>query len=174
MLHKLHIAASVTRLRWRPPAFDTFLLGDNEEEDRHESMIAVATAPIKGASAGGSGMLCLWSYHRPFTPLSVVEGHKEGAVTDFDWLNTPQKETSQRPLVMTGGAFSPTRNNQALSEKKKQNRRVGTSLHGSESDYYMDEPVGIWQHVLSVGRDGRCLLQSFVRGRSRVCSLHGL
>jgi hypothetical protein len=22
----------------------------------------------------------------------------------------------------------------------------------------------IWQHVLSVGRDGRCLVQSFVRG----------
>jgi hypothetical protein len=23
-------------------------------------------------------------------PLSVVEGHKDGAVTDFDWLDTPQ------------------------------------------------------------------------------------
>jgi hypothetical protein len=26
----------------------------------------------------------------PFMPLSVVEGHKDGAVTDFDWLDTPQ------------------------------------------------------------------------------------
>ena len=24
--------------------------------------------------------------------------------------------------------------------------------------------LGVWQHVLSVGRDGRCLIQSFARG----------
>jgi hypothetical protein len=35
------------------------------------------------------GLLALWSYH-PFMPLSVVEGHKDGTVTDFGWLDTPQ------------------------------------------------------------------------------------
>jgi hypothetical protein len=53
LLHVLSISAAVTRLRWRPPAGDTLVLDD--DEDRHEAMLAVSTAPIKGASAGGSG-----------------------------------------------------------------------------------------------------------------------
>lgn len=85
MLYVLSISAAVTRIRWRPPAYDTSGDGRDSEEDRHGSMMAVATAPVKGAVAGGSGMLALWSYHRPFMPLSVVEGHREGAVTDFCW-----------------------------------------------------------------------------------------
>ena len=90
MLHVLSVSASVTRVRWRPPANDSILSSGNDpddiyEMDRHDSMLAVATAPVKGAVAGGSGVLALWSYNRPFMPLSVVEGHEEGAVTDFCW-----------------------------------------------------------------------------------------
>lgn len=162
MLHVLSISASVTRLRWRPPANEKFVL---EDEDRHDSMMAVATAPIKGASAGGSGVLALWSYNRPYMPLSIVEGHKEGAVTDFDWLDTPQHQhrpdrgrSSRTPLGATEGSTS---------------RLPGSALHEVDAILYdnsergdeFDKPVGIWQHVLSVGRDGRCLIQSFARGR---------
>lgn len=86
-LHQLSISAAVSRIRWRPPSNDFyFKFGEgNESEDRHESMIVVATAPVQGAIAGGAGMLSLWSYNRPFMPLSIVEGHSEGAVSDFCW-----------------------------------------------------------------------------------------
>jgi hypothetical protein len=166
MLHVLYISASVTRLRWRLPANDKFLL---EDEDRHSSMLAVATAPIKGASAGFPGLLGLWSFHRPFMPLSVVEGHREGAVMDFDWLDTPQPKQND-----TGRSLSTARMLSTIDLKG--DKRGGSSrLQGStneadstrdtgEADEY-DKPIGIWQHVISVGRDGRCLLQSFVRGK---------
>jgi len=74
ILHRLAIAASVTRLRWRPPAPKSLATLDNA--DRHESMLAVATAPVQGGAGGGSGLLALWSFHRPFMALSIVEGHK--------------------------------------------------------------------------------------------------
>jgi WD repeat-containing protein 24 len=88
-LHDLYVSAAVTRLRWRPPSNDTIVTTgiDNKigEVDRHESMLAIATAPVKGAVAGGSGILSLWSYNRPYMPLSVLEGHLEGNVADFCW-----------------------------------------------------------------------------------------
>jgi hypothetical protein len=63
-------------------------------------MLAVSTAPIKGASAGGSGAAGLWSYHRPFAPLSVVEGHKDGAVTDFTgWIRHNRCSWYMRPQL---------------------------------------------------------------------------
>ena len=174
MLHVLSISASVTRLKWRPPANDRLVL---EDEDRHDSMLAVSTAPIKGASAGGSGLLALWSYNRPFMPLSVVEGHKVGAVTDFDWLDTPQPEQSERKQDKGSLAKQPAsvdlrrhREGQSLDEAFK-NRKSLPFGSGVEVSYNEnqdmdngDKPIGIWQHVLSVGRDGRCLLQSFARG----------
>jgi hypothetical protein len=171
MLHVLSISASVTRLRWRPTAGDSFGLDD---EDRHGAMLAVATAPIKGASAGGSGMLALWSYHRPFMPLSVVEGHKDGAVTDFDWLDTPQ------PVQLTHGTSSGRASppKQSSSGDSRRFRRSGSShevdviLHDNSEYDDVDKPVGVWQHAISVGRDGRCLIQSFARGTLDLRDYH--
>lgn len=181
MLHVLSISASVTRLRWRPPSNELLLL---EDEDRHDAMMAVATAPIKGASAGGYGVLALWSYKRPFMPLSVVEGHREGAVADFDWLDTPQEQYPKRyaaprqdeqlqPSFM-GATGRRNRKGRALSltEESTPSRLPGPASHEIDSILYdnseaaddFQKPVEIWQHVLSVGRDGRCLMQSFVRG----------
>jgi hypothetical protein len=117
-LHVLAISEAVARLRWRPPAGEI----NSQREDRHRSMLAVATGSLKGSIAGGSGVLALWSYHRPFMPLSVLEGHQGGAVTDFVWVDSPPP--AQAPLR-----------------------------------------AGIWQHAISVGRDGQCLLQSFARGK---------
>ena len=177
MLHVLAISASVTRLRWRPPVFDPY----------DSSMLAVATAPIKGASAGGAGVLALWSYHRPFMPLSVVQGHKDGAVTDFVWLETPVKDPASDEFNAMREGRASGGDSQRGSSRKGQidftsgsdhapfrsisSRLPGGSSHEVDAMLYdnsevdeIEEPVGIWQHVLSVGRDGRCLIQSFVRG----------
>ena len=161
ILHVLSISASVTRVRWRPLVNDP--LGP-DDMDRHESMLAVATAPIKGASSGGTGLLMLWSWNRPFMPLSVVEGHKEGAVTGFHWLDTPASDLSKRQQARKG-------NEMVTSTFRTSSRVPGSKTHevdailfeNSEHDGDSDM-LGVWQHVLSVGRDGRCLVQSFARG----------
>jgi WD repeat-containing protein 24 len=198
MMHVLSISSSVMRVRWRPPAWETF---PGKDEDRHESMLAVATASIKGgASAGGSGRCELWSFHRPFMPLSVVEGHKEGAVTDFEWLETPTAADQDRSTVSKSiqGGDNDIINNSDSPMKLGSTDSKGWAGRGggksssdalavrsgarlqkssnSESEYGLVpaergdqetvdyKQVGIWQHVLSVGRDGRCLIQSFARG----------
>lgn len=158
LVHVLSISASVTRIKWRPPANETFNHCNSTDQDRHESMLAVATSPLKGASAGGSGVLALWSYNRPFMPLSVVEGHKDGAVTDFEWLDTPLPST---PRNNRNEDASSSRLSRALGD-------VDSILYGDNNDHADEEDrptVSIWQHTLSVGRDGRCLIQSFARGK---------
>ena len=112
-LHVLSVSSPVTRIRWRPPEE-----ANDCEDDYHESMIAVATSPISGANAGGNGVIGLWSCHRPFMPISVCEGHVDGAVIDFAWA---------------------TETEDANFERK-------------------------WQTVITVGRDGQCLLQNFSQG----------
>lgn len=177
VLHVLSISAAVTRVRWRPPT-DIF-----EAHDRHESMLAVATAPIKGASAGGAGMLALWSWKRPYMPLSVVVGHREGAVTDFHWLDTPRKETAIIRKGSNKDLASSQRSVDAALDPSRRGRRntMGTSRdsspfrsrssHGADTDSFSldgksqtETDMRIWQHLLSVGRDGRCLIQSLARG----------
>jgi WD repeat-containing protein 24 len=140
-LHVLSISAAVTRIRWRPVANVSWSNGD----DLHDSMIAVSTAPIKGTNAGGAGTLSLWSFYRPYMPLSIVEGHQDGAVVDFDWLETPQ---------LSSATYFPT----DAPSKGIQSNEMGS--------FFVEDGhrARIWQHVISVGRDGNCLVQSLVRG----------
>lgn len=140
-LYELSVAAQVEKIRWRPTLcyhehhyFDI----NDETAEHHGSMLAVATSPASGATAGGHGTVSLWSYHRPFMPLSIVEGHTEGAVTDFLWLDTPEIEDTQTYF----------------------GRRIDES-----------NLKGTWQHVLSIGRDGRCLVQSFAKGERPLSSV---
>ena len=162
-------------MKWRPPADDA-----DGHQDRHEPMLAVATAPVKGASAGGAGLLALWSWKRPFMPLSVVVGHRDGAATDFHWLDVPTREKAQtKSKTASAGSLRGTDSGTDLSSRRG-SRRVrnepdspfrgaSRSYHGEDSFPTVNlentkEEMGIWQHLLSVGRDGRCLIQSLARG----------
>ena len=187
--HTLAVSAPVTRLEWRPEQSarrkSVMSEADYGAVDRHDAMVAVTTAPISGASAGGSGSISLWSWHRSFMPLSIVEGHKDGAVTDFVWLDTPPptKDTTKaeddaligREVVEKMSLSSPPRASKHVD-------RLSVSLHNirhpifpeaSEQDNTVDHWIdlstaGTWQHVLSVGRDGNCLLQSLARGERPI------
>jgi WD repeat-containing protein 24 len=183
ILHVLSISASVTRLRWRPPS--RILVSSPDElnliEDLHDSMMAVATAPVKGASAGGAGVLSLWSIHRPYMPLSTVQGHSDGAVTDFEWLETPQQQQQpqQDGEADAWGRASDARRHGASTEtprpeasESRMSSFGGGDLTGSARSRESlglteenDQLSRIWQHVISVGRDGQCIVQSFVRGK---------
>jgi len=131
--HILSISAPVTRLQWRPPSRSAQSLLESEQidnsDDHFDAMLAAATAPVSGANARGSGSVALWSLHRPFMPLSIVEGHQEGAVTDFLWVDTPAPDVSE-----------------------KQSKSHTSSA--SKSDSSFDTLEGTWQHVITVGRDG--------------------
>jgi WD repeat-containing protein 24 len=184
-LQVLSMSAAVTKLRWRPPAGDSFSVEGEEDLDRHDSMLCVATARL--STSGGSGVLSLWSFHRPFMPLSVVEGHEEGAVTDFVWLDTPDFKMKQKKspyLVQSDVGLSSKKDPPRHAKSQSSGAHDGcypvgrTSSRESESTQYeqkdkdtLDDKsrasseIFIWQHVLSVGRDGRCLLQSFARGK---------
>jgi hypothetical protein len=191
--HVITIASSVTRVRWRPPALD---LSNGEVEgnavDRHDSMFAVATARL--TSAGGSGVISLWSTHRPFMPLSVVEGHEEGAVADFVWMRTPLPEgenNGDRSLAQKSDSQQQKQNQkvdpskswkQGGPPKNDETILIRSGGRGDVDSILFDNNVkenenkdsggAIWQHVLSVGRDGKCILQSFVRGKDiRLSSL---
>lgn len=191
-IHVLSVSAAVTRLSWRPPAFPFSRHdGDMATADPHDGMLAIASAPIKGR-AGGNGLLSLWSHHRPFMPLSVCEGHSDGAVTDFVWLDTPRESTKKLTSVqrkLTERASDHSRQNEQGSQRGESVGRAiitrGSStikrLHTDSDDGYIDIETdedfdegearlsgNVWQHVLSVGRDGRCLLQSFARGERPI------
>jgi WD repeat-containing protein 24 len=177
----LSISASVTQVKWRPPSVDSIRVkgiddsdGEEEEEmDPHEPMLAVATAKL--TSAGGSGVLSMWSFHRPFMALSVVEGHREGAVADFVWLQSPVKipRGDSNEEVAAGQRALDTRTTKATSTLDRSLFRPARTMSESDvddSNSLDGEPstkssfICVWQHVLSVGRDGRCVLQSFARG----------
>jgi hypothetical protein len=196
-IHVLSIAAAVTRLTWRPPAFPFSREdADQASADPHDGMIATSSAPVKGR-AGGHGLLNLWSVHRPFMPLSVCEGHTQGAVTDFIWLDTPREVTekrfraARRRLSKRGSPTDHRRQNEQGRQRSESAGRGANRINSSSGrgtltfvraqtdsddgfvDMDTDEDYGpeddrlagdVWQHVLSVGRDGRCLLQSFARG----------
>ena len=174
-LHVLSISAAVTSIKWRPPASTN---KNDGEVDRHESMLAVASA--RQASAGGSGVLGLWSCDRPFMPLSVVEGHEEGAIGDFVWLETPYVDTKTKfePLSHSPESMNKSRSGSITSRYAPNATADGTvvlrgSLRGESESILFDNKERddeeaaprIWQHLLSVGRDGRCLIQSLVRGK---------
>jgi WD repeat-containing protein 24 len=196
----LSISASVTQVRWRPPSIENLGMRvsdessaeeDEEEIDPHVSMLAVATARL--TSAGGSGALSLWSFHRPFMALSSAEGHMEGAVSDFVWLQSPltiprSNKSSFTPGMGSTNPGSDSRLRRAASTISegsiyrppgKARERASSDLcnegnNGGDGEAGMSsESLSVWQHVLSVGRDGRCLVQSFARGDrpiSRIAS----
>lgn len=103
---------------------------------------------------------------------------------DFDWLETPQTSVGDSMTQLTRTTVdtplsSPTR---ALADRYYgRNRSTQNTLSESDGtrmqldyseiseDAQLDvTTVKIWQHVISVGRDGRCLIQSFVRGERPI------
>jgi len=142
-LYEIVIPAKVECLLWRPPkhtSTNTENSWNGDESDSspisHEAMLAVGTSPLSGTTSGGTGSVFLVSYHRPFMPLSIVDGHFDKGVSDFIWLDTPELE------------FDSFR------------RHALAGYNGKEKSL-----SGTWQHVLTVGKDGNCLVQSFCRGQ---------
>ena len=135
--HELSIGAEVQKIKWRPSSQK-----ESDSVDHHHAMIAVACASLLGKRGGTSkapGSLQLWSHHRPFMPLSIVEGHSQ-IVLDFVFLDTPEAASYMSPTLADGTI----------------EREIYPPL------------TGTWQHLLSIASSGECFVQSLVRGERPI------
>mmetsp|Transcript_15537 Transcript_15537/g.37268 ORF Transcript_15537/g.37268 Transcript_15537/m.37268 type:complete len:1079 (+) Transcript_15537:74-3310(+) len=160
-LHILNIAAPVTRIRWRR----------DSQYNHNDSMLAVATSSIYGANAGGNGSVGLWSYHRPYMPISVCEGHVEGAVTDFDWAPVKSRNKSMESQKYDNRLQmqQPMKDSSSIASDSSYRLKPNTSRRDEENR--MSNPASSeskWQTILTVGRDGQCLLQNFSNGERPI------
>jgi hypothetical protein len=131
-------------------------------------------------------------------PLSIVDGHSDGAVTNLIWFDTPPlpadtklRSSDKNIIPVDEDVGRRVKSDAVLSGKKddqlskvrstdsNQNRRLGSISYVPVQSDDPNEDVtgewvdltrttGIWQHVLSVGKDGRCLMQSFARGERPI------
>ena len=169
-IHELSISAQVEKVQWRPPQNNIgatersrILLASPTPTDHHEAMLAVCTNAF--GPRGGSGKVYLWSTIQPFIPLCIVDGHKEKSVADFIWLDTPDIEEDQTSPPRSMGSKSRQSPSIHLSSKRN---RTHKSL---DEDGYSQRLSGTWQHILTVGKDGRCLVQSLCRGERPISSV---
>lgn len=160
LAYELSIAERVEKLRWRPPKCPVssndrkrHLNSNSVNSDHHGAMLAVSTSVIGSASAG-SGKVYLFSCDRPFMPLSIVDGHKEKCCPDFIWLDTPDGEDIDMK-AWDGKHFSTRRNMNASYRNYDEVNRLENT----------------WQHILTCGRDGKCLVQNLCRGEKPISTV---
>lgn len=112
------------------------------------------------------GVISLWVCSAPFVPVSIVEGHEEGAVTDFVFVTDNPEDRSSTILKLDRRStepvgVSPMRQFESPSQQRG-SRRHSDMLDTSDTQ---KEPTPKAM-ILSVGRDGQCLLQDFSRGKA--------
>ncbi|KAL7519039.1 hypothetical protein ACHAWX_004612 [Stephanocyclus meneghinianus] len=172
-VHTLFISSPITSIRWRPMGASSSGLGG--------SIIAVATSPISGANAGGNGAVGLWTCNRPFVPLSIVEGHEEGAVTSFVFvsntsLNASTISTHNRSYTEPN-SFSPVSKTSPTmgvgSPLQHHNKRIpyekaDRATSAENERMQISHESTLQSTILSVGRDGQCLWQDFSLGEQPI------
>ena len=93
--------------------------------------------------------------------MSIVEGHEEGAVTDFVFIaNHPEDRSTI--LKLDRRSTEPASPRQFESPS----RNHGSRRHSDMLDMSDTENEPVKSMILSVGRDGQCLLQDFSRGKA--------
>ncbi len=167
-IHELSVAAQVEKLRWRPPKgnnIERYYSTQNASVDLHAAMLAISTSASGGAASGGHGTLSLWSCHRPFMPLSIVDGHEEGAVVDFlflgEFMLLVYSSLVSKIFIFIHHfellLFFPI----VVVDTPEINEDDYYFISGQEDNKSL---TGTWQHVISIGRDGRCIVQSLAKG----------
>lgn len=122
-------------------------------------------------------------------PISVCEGHQDGAVTDFAWAAHPFQSNNkqedefhpyrhdQSKAKAASSSFSSTEPTSGHVRKTRIGRasmdetalrRHDEEEKSSESPAYAKKE---WQTILTVGRDGQLLLQSFSHGEQPILNV---
>ena len=152
-LRVLNIASPVTKIRW--------CAGSEDEESGH--CIAVSTASIYGSdAAGGHGNVSLWSVDQPFVPLSVCEGHVEGAINSFDFVSRRRRAVEKPTANDDAARRSPETISSSEPPSPHRNGRQ-QRLKACQVDFNFRQEDQNDELFISVGRDG-ALLQTFSLG----------
>lgn len=144
-IHVLHTPSAVGRVAWRVQSEQQARTGWAARPGvRGEMEQQLATT-----SSSEGGEISVWHLGAPGQPACVLSGHQE-TCTDFQWLDTPGKpgeDSSAAVLAAAGLASSGGSGDDHLS----------LDLDGRTD--VRDCSLGVMQHLLSVGKDGRLLVQ---------------
>jgi len=87
----------------------------------------------------------VWNTNLPHLPVCVLQGHSD-VVTDFQWVDSPSSFHKSLSLASVTKTTKPSVPNEMGSKQ--------SSCH--END---DEFLHVYQHIVSVSKDGKMLLQ---------------
>jgi len=138
-IHVLHTASTVGRIAWRPSVSTT------SGRHRHTQLAAISTAE--------RGDISVWDIGMPNMPACLLRGHSDGCM-GLAWLDTPL----------------PVGPRSLIPENRRRTGSNATSIGGtrrrnSQDSQQEDGPTGnaslsgLYQHILSVGKDGKLLVQ---------------
>ena len=159
--HVINTVSAVSRIKWRP--------GHPEQ--------LTTTSSVQGDNA-----IHLWNVRHPYLPLATMEGHDDvcGSIT---WIDTPclpqgAGSTGAGAGAGAGEALSSSgEGGDSAGAYRSMSARLfgawgggwGDSFGGAARDEEKDgleqytEYLGVWQHLVSCGRDGKVIFHSLAR-----------
>lgn len=135
--HVLHTPNAVGRIAWRPTS------ANNSRPQRQQLQLAT--------SSPDRGDISVWDVNMPNIPVCILKGHSNEACTGISWLDTP-----------TGGPSS----NSVIGPDKSKGVKGSFLLRTPPVQAQREERnwLGVHQHILSSGKDGRLLVQDLRNG----------
>jgi hypothetical protein len=135
--HVLHTPNAVGRIAWRPTS------ANNSRPQRQQLQLAT--------SSPDRGDISVWDVNMPNIPVCILKGHSNEACTGISWLDTP-----------TGGPSS----NSVIGPDKSKGVKGSFLLRSPPVQPQREERnwLGVHQHILSSGKDGRLLVQDLRNG----------
>jgi WD40 repeat protein len=133
----LHTPNAVGRIAWRPSS------SNNTRAQRQQLQLAT--------SSPDRGDISVWDVNMPNIPVCILKGHSNEACTGISWLDTP-----------TGGPSS-----HSVTGPDKSKGVKGSFLQRAPPVQPQREErnwLGVHQHILSSGKDGRLLVQDLRNG----------
>ena len=106
---------------------------------RKTDKFADQLATISTGADTHSGEILVWSINKPNMPICILKAHGADPCTDFAWLDTPSSPNSSG----SDGIYDI-------------NTRFVEDAHQNQSRQEEVELMGIYQHVLSVGKTVAC------------------
>ena len=152
----INTVSAVNRIKWRPG---------------HPEQLTTTS------SVQGDNMIHLWNVRHPFLPLATFDGHEDvcGSIT---WLDTPCLPEHAPHPISPSSITDQQQQQQQPQQQTRSSRLFGSwgaawgesfSRHSREEGEKDDglghytEYLGVWQHLVSCGRDGRVILYSLAR-----------
>jgi WD40 repeat protein len=131
----LHTPAAVGRVAWRPSS-------PNDSMVQRRQLQLATSSPDRGE-------VSVWAVNMPNIPVCVLKGHSSEACTGIFWLDTPVSEPEKAPPI------GPEKSKTSFMQRKE----TAPPVKKGEPTW-----LGVHQHILSSGKDGRLMVQDLRNG----------